>query len=251
MIEIKSISSGNISDLYSICTPAKEENLKASKESAEFFLEKQKAGWKGLVLYDDKLPVGRAEFHPLEESFQAVTGDNLYFMPCFWIKPGYEKKGYGRKLMEELMRMTSDRKGLATVTATRWMPQEFFQKFGFEKVQEKGVMQLLLKKNQKDASCYWFEPSFVSSNQKDRINIDLVYNLGCPYMVANWRNLIRKAKEVTDKLVLNIYQQKDRKDLEGYGEANIYIDGDTPFYGPASEEEIEKIIKEHLKRKGL
>jgi GNAT superfamily N-acetyltransferase len=251
MLEIKTISSDNVSDLYALCTPPKEEYQKASKESVDFFLEKQKVGWQGLVLNEDQNPVGRAEFHPLEESFNAISGDNLYFIPCFWIKPEYEKKGYGKKLMEELLKMTRDRKGVVTVTASNWMPQEFFLKFGFEKIQEKGTVQLLLRKNQKDASCYWFGPSFAPQNQKDRINVDVVYNLSCPYIVANWRNLIRKAKEITDKLELNIYQQKDRKDLERYGEANIYIDGEAPFYGPASEEEIEKLIKEHLKLKGL
>jgi hypothetical protein len=40
-------------------------------------------------------------------------------------------------------------------------------------------------------------------------------------------------------------------DLEKFGEPNIYLDGETPFLGPASEEKIEKIIKEYLKRKGL
>jgi len=251
MLEIKPISSDNVSDLYALCTPPKEEYKKASQESADFFLHKQKVGWQGLVLYEDQNPVGRVEFHPLEEAFYAISGDNLYFIPCFWIKPEYEKKGYGKRLMEEVLKMTLNRKGVATVTASGWMPQEFFLKFGFEKIQEKGTVQLLLRKNQKDASCYWFGPSFAPQNQKGRINVDVVYNLSCPYIVANWRNLIRKAKEITDKLELNIYQQKDRKDLERYGEANIYIDGEAPFYGPASEEEIEKIIKEHLKRKGL
>jgi ribosomal protein S18 acetylase RimI-like enzyme len=251
MLEIKTISSNNITDLYSLCTPPKEEYKKASRESADFFLEKQKAGWQGLVLYEDQNPAGRVEFQPLEESFNAITGDNLYFMPCFWIKPEYEKKGYGKKLMEELLRLTRNRKGIVTVTAQGWMPQEFFRKFGFEKIQEKGTVQLLLRKNQKDASCYWFESNFLPQNRNHCINMDVVYNHSCPYIVANWRNLIKKAKEVTDKLELNIYQQKDRKDLERYGEVNIYIDGEAPFYGPAREEEIEKIIKEHLKRKGL
>jgi N-acetylglutamate synthase-like GNAT family acetyltransferase len=248
---IKSISSDNVSDLYQFCIPDKEEYKRACQESVDFFLQKQKIGWRGLVLYEDKITVGRAELHPLEESFQAITGDNLYFIPCFWIKAGYEKKGYGRKLMEELLKLTQNRKGVVTVTVTGWTPQEFFTKFGFEKVQEKGTLQLLLRRNQQDASCYWFEPNFVPQNLNNRINMDVVYNHSCPYIVANWRNLIRKAKEVTDKLELNIYQQIDRKDLERYGEANIYIDGETPFLGPASEEEIEKIIKEHLKGKGL
>jgi len=251
MIEIKTISSDNVSDLYALCTPKKEEYRRASKESEDFFLEKQKVGWKGLVLYEDQKPVGRAEFHPIEESFAAISGDSLYFIPCFWIKPEYEKRGYGKKLMQELLKMTQHRKGVVTVTASGWLPQEFFQRFGFEKVQENGPVQLLLRKNQLDASCHWFVPSFVPQNKKDRINIDLVYNLSCPYILANWRNAIIKAEEVTDKLELNIYQQKDRNDLEKYGEANIYIDGETPFLGPAKEEEVERIIKEHLQKKGI
>lgn len=251
MIDSKTISSGNVSDLYALCTPEKEEYKHASKESADLFLQKQKAGWKGLVLYDDQIPVGRVELHPLEESFAAISGDDLYYIPCFWIKLEYEKKGYGRKLMQELLKMTQDRKGVVSLTASGWMPEGFFYKFGFEKVQEKGPVQLLMRKNQKDAFCRWLSPSFVPHNQKERINIDVVYNHSCPYILANWRNAIRKAREVTDKLELNFYLQKDRKDLEKFGEANIYIDGETPFLGPAKDEGVERIIKEHLKVKGL
>ena len=251
VIETKPVSSDNILDLYLLCTPEKEDYKNASKESADLFLQKQKAGWKGLVLYDDQTPVGRVELHPLEESFATISGDNLYFLPCFWIKPQYEKKRYGRKLMQELLKMARDRKGVVTLTASGWMPEGFFYKFGFEKVQEKGPVQLLLKKNQKDSFCQWFSPPFVPHNQKERINIDVVYNHSCPYILANWRNAIRKAREVTDKLELNFYLQKDRKDLEKFGEPNIYIDGETPFLGPAKEEEVARILKEHLKRKGL
>jgi len=146
MVEIKTISLDNVSDLYAIYIPEKEEHRRASKESEDFFLEKQKAGWKGLVLYEDQTPVGRVELHPLEESFAAISGDNLYFLPCFWIKPQYKKKRYGRKLMQELLKMAQDRKGVVTLTASGWMPEGFFYKFGFEKVQRN--------------SCKDFEKSF-------------------------------------------------------------------------------------------
>jgi hypothetical protein len=32
---------------------------------------------------------------------------------------------------------------------------------------------------------------------------------------------------------------------------NVYVDGETPFMGPATEEMVEQVITEHITKKGL
>ena len=153
MIEIREISPGNVADFYVGCIPPEDEYLRAGRESGAKFIERTGWGSGGFVAYEDGNPVGRVEFHPLEESFTAISGDDLYFMPCINVLPEAQKKGCGRALMEKVFEATADKKGLVTITAEGWMPREFFLKVGFEIVQQMGPNYLLMKKHQGDAQC--------------------------------------------------------------------------------------------------
>lgn len=252
MVEIKLASRGNINDLYTTCCPPEPKYIQAFNKSTELFFKKERKGWIGLVAYDEGKPVGRAEFYPLEESFAQISGDNLYFMPCINILKDHRKKGYGRKIMEELLKATSDRKGVVTWTvAEGWMPKEFFEKMGFEVASKMGPVLLLLYKHQPDAKAKMSKPKFTPNNKPDKVSIDVVWSHSCPYMIVNYDQLIQKAKKLSPSVELTEYFLRERKDLEKFGEMNFYVDGETPFFGPASEEEVEKVVKEHLGKKGL
>jgi len=83
------------------------------------------------------------------------------------------------------------------------------------------------------------------------LNVEVVMNYECPFMVANYRKLMAKAEELSDRVEVTEYPLKERRDVEKYGEMNLYIDGEAPFFGPGKEEELERIIQEHLEKKGL
>lgn len=251
MLEVRLASKGNIYDLYTGCCPKEATYQEALNKSAELFLKKERKGWTGLVAYDEGKPVGRAEFAPLEESFAQISGKNLYFMPCINILPDHHNKGYGRKIMEELLKATSDRKGVVTCTAEGWMPQKFFEKMGFEMVSQKDSVVLLLYKHQKDAKAKMIRSEFPTNNKVDKVNIDVVWSFQCPYMIVNYEKLIQQAKQLSSSVEVSEYFLREREDLETYGEMNVYVDGETPFFGPASKDEVEKVIKEHLNKKGL
>jgi len=252
MAEIKLASRGNIRDLYTGCLKEDIKYQQAFNKTAELFFKKEKKGWIGLVAYEEGKPVGRTEFYPLEESFAGISGDNLYFMPCIFVPKDRQKKGYGRQLMEELLKATSDRKGVVTWTVQEgWMPKEFFEKMGFEVVSRMGPVLLLLYKHQPDAKVKMMKPKFTPNNKADKVNVDVVWSHSCPYMIVNYDQLIAHAKKVSPVVEVTEYFLRERKDLEKYGEMNVYVDGETPFMGPASEEEVEKVINEHLAKKGL
>ena len=252
MVEIKLASRGNIRDLYTGCLKEDIKYQQAFNKTAELFFKKEKKGWTGLVAYAEGQPVGRAEFYPLEESFAGISGDNLYFMPCIFILKDHQKKGYGRKLMEELLKATSDRKGVVTWTVQEgWMPPKFFEKMSFEVASRMGPALLLLYKHQPDAKAKMMKPKFTPNNKPDKVNVDVVWSHSCPYMIVNYDQLIAKSKTLSPAVEVTEYFLRERKDLEKYGEMNVYVDGETPFMGPASEEEVETVIKEHLARKRL
>jgi len=251
MIEIREVTPGNIADFYVGCIPPEDEYVRAGKESGVWFIERMDRGSGGFVAYEDGNPIGRVEFHPLEGSFAAISGDDLYFMPCINVLPEAQKKGCGRALMERVFEATADRKGLVTVTAEGWMPKEFFLRMGFETVQQMGSTYLLLKKHQSDAQCAWMEPIFPARDEPDRVNVEVVMSHQCPYMIANYRRLMAKARELSEKVEVTEYVLRDRESFQRYGEMNFYVDGEAPFFGPGSEEELERIIRERLEKKGL
>ncbi|NIM97992.1 MAG: GNAT family N-acetyltransferase [candidate division Zixibacteria bacterium] len=252
MFEIKLASKGNIYDLYTGCCPQETDYQNPLEKSAQLFLKKKRNGWTGLVGYDGGKPVGRVEFAPLEESFAQISGESLYFTPCMNLLPDYQRKGYGRKLMEELLRVTSDRKGVVTRTVTEgWMPPKFFERMGFEVAWQKDPLILLLYKHQEDAKAKMTTPKFMPNNKPNRVSIDVVWAHSCPYMVANYGRLIRKAKEFPSSVEITEHFLRDREDAERYGDMNIYVGGEMPFPGPASEGKFEKIIRDHLQKKRL
>ncbi len=251
MVEIKLASRGNIRDLYIGCLKEDIKYQQAFNKTAELFFKKEKKGWTGLVAYDEGKPVGRTEFYPLEESFAGISGENLYFMPCIFVTKDLQKKGYGGKLMEELLKVTSDRKGVVTWTVEGWMPKEFFEKIGFVVASRMGPVNLLLYKHQEDAKAKMMKPKFTPNNKPDKVNIDVVWSHTCPFMTVNYENLIAQAKKLSPVVEVTEYFLRERKDLEKYGEMNVYVDGETPFMGPATEEAVEKVITEHLAKKGL
>jgi GNAT superfamily N-acetyltransferase len=249
MPEIREMGGEKILDLYTGCIPPGAEE--AGRESGEHFLGKRAKGWRGFVAYEDDRPVGRVEVRPLEESFAAFEGESLYFMPCINILPEAQKKGYGKALMERVFEVTGDRKGLVTWTVDDWMPKEFLEKMGFEVVQEMGPAYLLLKKHREDAQASWLSPAFTPRHEPDKVNVEVVMNYECPFMIANYRKLMAKAKELSGRVEVTEYLLKERRDIKEYGDMNFYIDGEAPFFGPGKEEDLERIIREHLERKGL
>jgi GNAT superfamily N-acetyltransferase len=251
MIEIREINSQNIGDFYAACIPPEGEFLRAGRESGAWFMERAVRGSSGFVAYEDGKPVGRVEFHPLEESLAAISGDDLYFMPCIVVTEAAQKKGCGRALMEKVFEVTADRKGLVTVTAEGWMPKEFFLKLGFEIAQQMGPTYLLLKKHQNDAQCAWISPVFSARDEPDEVNVEVVMSYQCPFMIANYRRLMARAGELSEQVEVSEYVLSDRESFRKYGEMNFYIDGQAPFFGPGREEELERIIRERLDDKGL
>lgn len=249
MLEIREIGRENILDLYAGCIlPGAEE---AGRESGEHFLGKRAQGWRGFVVYEDDRPVERVEVRPLEESFEAIEGENLYFMPCINILPEAQKKGYGKALMERVFEATGDRRGLVTWTIDWWMPREFLQKMGFQVTRRQGSLYLLLKKHQPEAQASWLSPAFTLRDEPDKVNVEVVMNYECPYMLANYRQLMARAQELSDRVEVTEYLLKERGDVERYGDMNFYIDGEAPFIGTGGKEDLERIIREHLERKGL
>jgi hypothetical protein len=94
-------------------------------------------------------------------------------------------------------------------------------------------------------------PVFSARDEPDRVNVEVVMSYQCPYMLANYRRLMARAEGLSDKVEITEYVLSDRESFHQYGEMNFYIDGQAPFFGPGREEDLERIIRERLEKKGL
>ncbi len=240
-MEIKVLNE-NVDDLYNFCAPT----IESLKESTSFFSKNTQEGWLGMVVYDEGMVKAMACLQPLETSMVNLEGEDLYFLPCFWVKPGEEKKGYGKALMDKVLELSGSKKGVVTETEEEWMPASFFKKFGFEKVIEKDPIKILLKKFDPKACISMIPTGFQPLIVPNKIIIEVVYNPLCPYILNNYEVAINKSLEFAPYVHVLKHYITCREDTLKFGESNFYVDGDTPFRGPVNLEKLVIMIKDKI-----
>ena len=253
-MEIKEVGNENIGDLFYPCGPEKEEYVSQKNYLSDLWVkERFKDKWRGFVAYEEGKPIGRVEFYPIENSFALLSGEDLYFMPCIWVLPEFQKKGIGKILIEKVIEETKDRSGVCTyaMESEGWMPALFFKKFGFEDTGFAGPLKLLIKKHRETNLPLKLKPTFEHIIKPDKVVIEVVEDPACPFMRVWQKKLIAIAKEFGDKVVIIEYPVKDRSDALEYGYSSVYVDGEEPFFEPAPVEEIRSTLENYLKKKGL
>lgn len=249
MVKVRELTKDNIIDLYKICCPNEEPYLSAMNKSAEHFAMKMDKGWKGFAVYEDDKLVGRAEIASVKESLVALEGEDVYFLYCLWVKKEAEGKGYGRKLMEKIIEVSKNKNGLATITVEGWMPRKFFEHFGFELVQSKGISDLMLKRFNPKAEVEFKDVKFNPKIIDNKVNVTMVHSKRCPFMTISYNKAIEAAKNISDKVIITEHILKTQEDILRYGDENFYIDNETPFMGPIKIEKLQEIIKGKIKEK--
>jgi len=253
-MEIKEVDNKNIGDLFYPCVPEKEEYIAQKNYLSDLWVkERFKNKWKGFVAYEEGKPVGRVEFYPIENSFALISESDLYFMPCIWVLPEFQKKGIGKKLIEKVIEETKDRSGIITnVTESEgWMPALFFKKFGFEDTGFAGPVKLLIKKHRETNLPSKLKPVFEHEINPNKVVIEIVEEPACPFMRVWQKKLISVAKELGDKVTITEYPVKDRSDALKYAYSTVYVDGEEPFFEPVPIEEIRSTLENYLKKKDL
>ena len=256
-MEIREVGKENVGDLFVPCGPNKPSYIREKDYISSLWREERfKKGWRGFVAYEDNKPVGRVEFLPLEDSLILLSGKNLYFMPCIWVLPDFQKRGIGKALMNKVIEETSDRDGIITQATENygWMPLSFFKKFGFEETDITlfGTIKFIMKKHREDAEPpELLTPTLSHIKTDDKVVVEIVRDNQCPY-IRVWENKLKDVlKEFDNKILLKEYETRNRDEALKFGMSTVYVDGEEPFFGSADEKEIREKIREYLKRKGL
>jgi GNAT superfamily N-acetyltransferase len=255
-MEIVEVSMDNIEDLFYPCGPEKNEYVSQKKYLSNLWVrERFKNNWKGYVAYDEDKPVGRVEFYPVESGFVLLSGKDFYFMPCIWVLPEFQKKLIGEALIEKVIEETKDRSGVLTyaMESQGWMPSSFFLKYGFEDTGLSGLsnLNLLLKKHREAELPKLLKPTFEHMKDPNRVVIEVIEDPVCPFMRVWQKQMIDIAQTFKEKFNIVEYSVKNRNDALKYGYSTVYVDGEEPFFEPASAEEIRVVLENHLKKKKL
>lgn len=254
-MEIKKVTEENLFDLFSPCGPNEEPYTTNKNLIVNLWKEKRfNSGWRGYIVYENQIPVGRVEIWPIESGLNSVVGENLYYMPCIWVLPEYQKKGIGKSLIETISNETKDKAGIVTIAmeGEDWMPISFFEKFGFQKIKELPFeSHLLIKKHYEVPNPEILKPTFEHKKRDDKIVVEIVKDMFCPFMRVYEEKIIKVIEEYKDKVEIIVYEPQIREDVLKYGFSTVYIDGDEPFYGPVKSDEVRKIISQYLDKKGI
>ena len=199
------------------------------------------------------------QYIPIEHSF--AQGEKLYYINCIWVH-GYEegvgnfqKKGIGKKLIKAAEDDIRNRgaKGIVAwgVSLPFWMTASWFQKQGYEKVDEESMAVLLWKPFSDDA----IAPKWIKRKKKPekiagKVSVTAFLNGWCPSQNIVFERAKRAASEFGDEVVFTEIDTFNRDVFLEWGIADaLFIDGKEIENGPPpAYEDIKNEIVKRVKK---
>lgn len=161
----------------------------------------------------------------------------------------YEKKGIASELMKKAFDVSANSCGIVTVTYEGWTPVSFFERYGFQVVDKKDTVLLMLLKFKDTASMKFLNYDFSKVVDPSKTVIKLVMTGRCPWIIQNWRFRALQAKDIyKDRIQIDERFILHRKDAMLYGEENIYIDN-IPYNSPQDSKVFLEFIDRYMSRK--
>ena len=258
-VEVREIAPSSTDDINKMCVmpgSSHEAALAALKESADAHRQGEAMGARVFGAFvEGGEPVGRIEIMPIEAAPIPLKGRGLWVIRCIWVLDSAKGLGIAGSLMRLALGAAQGSRGVAVLTYPGWMPPAFFERFGFEQVEQKaGQAAVLLRKANPSDSC---EVSLVSPAARfgrplgaqlprDTVLVEAVFGLRCPWVIQQYRRCLSIAGSISDRVIARECLIRDHSDALLLGEENLYIDGVAPFAGPVRREELEHAIRSRL-----
>ncbi len=246
--------------LYLVCLEEWNEGLGEAKRIKEKWYREMKE--KGLrvkiALTDENVVGGMIEYMPIEYSY--AEGSDLYIVNCIWVH-GYEEKGrgnlQGRGMGKALLKaVEEDVKALGKKDLTAWglseeiwMNAPWFQKHGYEKVDQEGWFVLLWKAFADNAvPPKWLRGEFKQEPVSGKVKVTSFFSGQCCSENALHDRAKKAASEFTDNVVFEEVDMSKVENRRKYGfKWRLIINGENLFTGiPPSYEKIRATIEEKL-----
>lgn len=203
---------------------------------------------------------GLVEYVPIEWAAEPVEGDGALFINCLWVLPRYWGTGVGGALLEyAIARASSNGNGIAVIgyERDRWfgyfryMPVEFFRRFGFTEVDRDGSRVLLYLEPAAERRGSRL-PSLMRPCARERVEgeggrhlVEILYSSQCPW--SGWmidgatRGLRRLDVEV------RLVNTDERTAAAAYGlTRGVYVDGRPLVRRLASGREVVRAVQRYL-----
>jgi len=215
-----------------------------------------------LALTDDGVVGGMIEYMPIEHSY--ADGKDLYFVNCIWVH-GHPAKGIGNvqgkgmgvallKAAEEDVKSLGA-KGLVAwgVAMDFWMKASWFEKHGYKRIDQVGMMALVWKPFVPDAvPPKWLRGKFEQELVPGKVKMTAFYHGQCPSQNSVYLNAKRVAEEFADKVVFEVIDMNIAENRRKYGlDTGLFVDGKNISEGPPmGYEEIKANVEEQVKALG-
>jgi GNAT superfamily N-acetyltransferase len=213
-----------------------------------------------MVLTDEGHVGGMIEYMPIEYSY--AEGSDLFFVNCIWVH-GYEGKGVGnvqgRGLGKALLKAAEDdvktlgKKGLVAwgISEKFWMTASWYQKQGYEKVDQEGWMVLVWKPfSQNAVAPRWIKGEYTQELIHGKVKVTAFYSGQCPSENIVYHSARVAAGEFGEKVVFEEIDMSSSENRKKYGlKGGLYINGENLFAGPPpTYEDIKKKIEDGLSK---
>jgi len=258
-VEVREIAPSSTDDINKMCVmhgTSHEASIAVLRESADAHRQGAAMGARVFGAFQEGgEPVGRIEIMPIEAAPVPLEGEGLWVIRCIWVLDKAKGLGIAGSLMRLALDAAQASRGVAVLTYPGWMPPAFFERFGFEQVEQKaGQAAVLLRKANPSDSC---EVSLVSPAARfgrplgaqlprDTVLVEAVFGLRCPWVIQQYRRYLSIAGSISDRVIAREYLIRDHSDALLLGEENLYIDGVAPFAGPIRREQLEQAIRSRL-----
>lgn len=215
------------------------------------FSKRIEEGQRGLILYEGSHPAGIAQYEPIEMSFSPIDGHGFFVLGCMWVFPHFQKKGYGRLLMEKILEDSQDCNGLVTQAFDEgpWFPKSFYEKFGFSARTKLDLTYLMVREIQGKIDAKFILESPLPPYPPDKLTIDLFPNHACPVWHCLELKIEYYALEFGNRIMLRKHDCTTREGIVKYGrQGNILFNGKPMSFHPQEEEGIRETIKNELEK---
>ncbi|MDI7246963.1 MAG: GNAT family N-acetyltransferase [Bacillota bacterium] len=201
---------------------------------------------------------GLVEYVPIEWAAEPVAGSGSLFINCLWVLPRYWGTGVGRALLEYAVAQASTN-GIAVLgyERDRWfgyfryMPVEFFRRFGFTEVDRDGSRVLLYLEPAAERRRSPL-PSLMCPGAREGVKgeggrhvVEILYSSQCPW--SGWmidgamRGLRRLGVEVC------LVNTDERTTAAAYGlTRGVCVDGRPLVHRLASGREVVRAVQGYL-----
>lgn len=190
------------------------------------------------------------EYVPAENAWIPVDAPGYMMINCFWVSGQYKGQGNGKALLNECLKDSSDKNGIAVVTGQKKMPflpdKKFFQKQGFELCDTaEPYFELWYKKLKDDAPLPKFKDTVISGTCENKEGLTVYYSNGCPFTEYYVNTeLVKVVKERGFKLKVIKIESKEQAQnhIVPFTIFSIFKDGEFVTHHLLNERYFDKFI---------